>query len=107
MSTTLAGCADCAHVTRYGNCGEPVAADLLEHFGLVRHPGDGRGCPAFARRPTDLEVRAAQLLAAGLIEHADLELVRERQQAHEAGEWATLLGWCETAAHCAPGVNGG
>ncbi|MCL4182842.1 MAG: hypothetical protein KJ011_05285 [Burkholderiaceae bacterium] len=98
MSTTLAGCVDCAHATRYGNCGEPVAAGLAERFGLVRHPEDGRGCPVFTRRPTELEARAARLLAVGAIEPADLELVRVCQHAHAAGDWAKPLGWCEASA---------
>lgn len=91
-------CTRCAHVTRYGNCGEPVAAGLLERFGLVRHPEDGRGCPAFTRQPTDLDERAVRLLAAGAIEPADLGLLCERQNAHPADEWGQLLDWCEAVA---------
>lgn len=111
-------CARCAHVTRYGNCGEPVAAGLVEHFGLVRHP-DGRGCVAFkAREPAgdprapahflirgrlarpamELDQRLALLLAAGAINDDEVELVRERFDAHSAEEWLTLLAWCEAAA---------
>lgn len=91
-------CVRCAHVTRYGNCSEPVVAGLVERFGLVRHPEGGRDCPAFKPHPTELEVRAARLLAAGTIEPADLELLRERQNAHPAGEWGQMLDWCEAAA---------
>jgi hypothetical protein len=98
MSTMLAGCADCTHATRYGNCSEPVAAGLLERFGLVRHPEAGCGCPASTRRPGELEARATRLLAAGAIEPADLEVLRERQSAHQAGEWSQLFNWCEAAA---------
>jgi hypothetical protein len=98
VGTAPGGCVWCAHATRYGNCGEPVAAGLLERFGLVRHPDGGRGCPAFTRPPSELEARAALLLVAGAIEPADLELLRERQGAHQAGEWSQLLSWCEAAA---------
>lgn len=90
-------CAACRHVTRYGNCGEPVAAGLVEHFGLVRHPDGGRGCPAFTRRRTDLEARAARLLAAGAIDQEDADLVRERWHLH-SDEWRILLDYC-AAAH--------
>lgn len=94
-------CTDCTHVTRYGNCGEPVAAGLVEHFGLVRHPDDSRGCPAFARQPSELEAHAAKLLALGAIDDADAALVGERWHACPE-EWAQLLDCCE-AAHGSPG----
>jgi len=120
VRAAASSCSECAHVTRYGNCGEPVAAGLVEHFGLVRHPGDGRGCVAFAARggepagdprayahflirgrlarpAMELDQRLALLLAAGAIDDADAQLVRERFDAHPAEEWLTLLDWCEAA----------
>lgn len=97
------GCVRCTHVTRYGNCSEPVAAGLVERFGLARHPEDGRSCPAFARQPTDLDERAVRLLAVGAIEPADVELVRERGHVWRSDEAARLLDWCEaTARDAAP-----
>jgi hypothetical protein len=42
----VASCRDCRHVTRYGNCGEPVEAGIASKFELVRHPRDGAGCGA-------------------------------------------------------------
>lgn len=114
VRTASASCAQCVHVTRYGNCGEPVAAGLVEHFGLVRHPDDGRGCVAFAARAHEpgggprapahfpigaqhLGHRLAQLLAVGAISDAEAELVRERFDADSAAEWSLLLEWCEVA----------
>lgn len=91
-------CAVCRHVTRYGNCSEPVTAGLVEHFGLVRHPDDGRGCRAFAAQPGELERRLARLLALGAIDDADAALVRDRFDAYSPEEWSTLLDWCEAAA---------
>ncbi len=111
VRTASASCAQCVRVTRYGNCGEPVAAGLVEHFGLVRHPDEGRGCVAFAGEPggdrrapahfpigtQHLGHRLACLLAAGAINDDEAELVRERFDVHSAEEWLTLLGWCEAA----------
>jgi hypothetical protein len=107
VQTTSSSCTRCVHVTPYGNCGEPVAAGLVEHFGIVRHPADGRGCVAFAARepagdpraPAHFSIgdRLARLRALGAIDQADAELVRERFDARSAGEWLALLDWCEAA----------
>lgn len=111
VRTASASCAQCVRVTRYGNCGEPVAAGLVEHFGLVRHPDEGRGCVAFAGEPggdrrapahfpiggRPLEHLLARLVAAGAINDAEAELVRERFDVHSAEEWLLLLDWCEAA----------
>ena len=44
-------CADCAHVSRYGNCKRPVEAGLAARFELVAAPEAYTAtCPAFARR---------------------------------------------------------
>ena len=40
------GCANCRWVSRYGNCGDPVAAGLSHGFELVAHPHAGRDCAA-------------------------------------------------------------
>lgn len=46
-------CASCRLVSRFGNCGDPVAAGLGETFRLIAHPCGGRGCPAYA--PVNVE----------------------------------------------------
>lgn len=46
-------CASCRCVSRFGNCGDPVAAGLGRTFVLVAHPQGGRGCPAYA--PVNVE----------------------------------------------------
>lgn len=98
MPAPITGCPSCVRTSRFGNCTEPVAAGLADRFVLVRHPADGLGCPAFLARRTELEERAARLQACGAIKPADADLVRERQHAHPAEEWAQLLDWCEAAA---------
>jgi len=41
-------CFTCAHVTRRGGCGEPVAAGLSDVVGGIRYnPVGGDGCPAW------------------------------------------------------------
>ena len=45
--STLASCAVCVHVSRYGACGDPVAAGLSDRFQIVAHHEGGRGCPHF------------------------------------------------------------
>ena len=40
------GCATCRWASRYGNCGDPVAAGLSRGFELIAHPNAGRGCAA-------------------------------------------------------------
>lgn len=98
MPAPITGCPNCVRTSRFGNCTEPVAAGLADRFVLVRHPAGGRGCPTYLARRTELDERAARLLACGAIEPADVDLVRERQHAQPAEEWAHLLDWCEAAA---------
>jgi hypothetical protein len=45
----LIRCRPCAHRLRYGTCGKPVEAGLLEEFGVVWAP-PGHRCPAFTPR---------------------------------------------------------
>jgi len=47
LTSTEPACQQCAHVTRYGNCGDPVAAGLTGTFMLVPHPHAGAACPAY------------------------------------------------------------
>ena len=44
------GCRECAHASRFQNCGKPIAAGLSERFMLIGHPNRGLGCKAFATR---------------------------------------------------------
>lgn len=46
LDEAVFGCAGCLRATRYGNCGDPVAAGLSDTFRLVAHPALGAGCPA-------------------------------------------------------------
>jgi len=45
-----ASCDECRHVTRFGNCGTPVAAGLSESFELIAHLERGKNCKAFESR---------------------------------------------------------
>lgn len=49
-------CATCRACSRFGNCGDPVAAGLSDRFGLIAHPGGGRGCPAYSPVNVDRDV---------------------------------------------------
>lgn len=45
------GCADCRHLLRVGTCYEPVAAGLVDSFGIVWPPDEyGKTCSAFDRK---------------------------------------------------------
>lgn len=50
-------CASCRSVSRFGNCGDPVAAGLGATFRLIAHPRGGQGCPAYA--PVNVEAGVA------------------------------------------------
>ena len=44
-------CGQCANQLQYGNCGEPVAAELASSFGIFWAPhGHAEGCTAFAAK---------------------------------------------------------
>jgi hypothetical protein len=60
-----AGCKQCLHETKFGNCREPVAASLSTTFKLIAHPRFGKGCKAFK----DKSIRASHDLSA-LIDEA-------------------------------------
>lgn len=50
-SAPVKACADCAHRTRFGNCGEPVLAGLRDRFEIAMAPdGYSRTCQAFKRK---------------------------------------------------------
>jgi hypothetical protein len=98
-----AGCKQCLHETKFGNCREPVAASLSTTFKLVAHPRFGKGCKAFK----DKAIRASHDLCA-LIDEAQRQgaiSVLEAQQAREAiaqqpndgaylDEWVQLIQQC-------------
>ena len=47
-------CGDCLHRLTRGTCGEPVAAGLLESFGIVWAPdGHAADCPGFSSKAPD------------------------------------------------------
>jgi hypothetical protein len=98
-----AGCKQCLHETKFGNCREPVAASLSATFKLIAHPRFGKGCKAFK----DKAIRASQELFA-LIDEAQRQGAissLEVRQVHEAiaqhpndgaylDEWAQLIRQC-------------
>lgn len=86
----LRGCATCRHRSRFGNCGEPVAAGLVETFRLERHPTGGSGCAVFDRKPIVAEYRVAALLDAGLLDQDDATLIRLRYD-DDPDQWDQLL----------------
>jgi hypothetical protein len=103
-----AGCKQCLHETKFGNCREPVAASLSKTFKLVAHPRFGKGCKAFK----DKAIRASDDLYV-LIDEAQRQgaiSVLEAQQAHEAiaqqpndgaylDEWVQLIQQCLFSSH--------
>lgn len=72
----VTACKECRHLLRRGTCGEPVAAGLVTHFGIVWPPeGHGAGCPAFVGTATveaDVD-RQAVGLATAVIESESSE----------------------------------
>jgi hypothetical protein len=98
-----AGCKQCRHETKFGNCSQPVAASLSKTFKLVAHPRFGKGCKAFK----DKAIRASDDLCA-LIDEAQRQgaiSALEAQQAREAiaqqpnnqaylDEWVQLIQQC-------------
>ena len=103
-----AGCKQCLHETKFGNCSQPVAAFLSKTFKLVAHPRFGKGCKAFK----DKTIRASHDLSA-LIDEAQRQgaiSVLEAQQAREAiaqqpddqaylDEWVQLVQQCLISSH--------
>ena len=98
-----AGCKQCLHETKFGNCREPVAASLSNTCKLIAHPRFGKGCKAFK----DKAIRASQELFT-LIDEAQRQGAissLEVRQVHEAiaqhpndgaywHEWAQLIRTC-------------
>jgi hypothetical protein len=103
-----AGCKQCLHETKFGNCREPVAASLSNTFKLIAHPRFGKGCKAFK----DKTIRASHDLCA-LIDESQRQgaiSVLEAQQAREAiaqqpndgaylDEWTQLIRKCLISSH--------
>ncbi len=93
-------CAACRHRSKWGNCLQPVSAELVTTFGLIRHPAGGAGCRVF--EPLDpevdaLEVWLARLLAINAIDQSDAALARLRHP-EDPSAWDLLLTACEAAA---------
>ncbi len=100
-----AGCKQCLHETRFGNCSQPVAASLSDTFKLIAHPRFGKGCKAFK----DKAIRASHDLCAlidGALSQGAISAL-EAQQVHEAiaqqpnegtylDEWTQLIRKCLT-----------
>jgi hypothetical protein len=98
-----AGCKQCLHETKFGNCREPVAASLSNTFKLIAHPRFGKGCKAFK----DKAIRASQELFAlideaqrqGAISSLEVRKVHEAIAQHPndgayLDEWAQLIRQC-------------
>ncbi len=98
-----AGCKQCLHETKFGNCSQPVAASLSKTFKLIAHPRFGKGCKAFK----DKAAGATQDLHA-LIDEAKRQgaiSALEAQQVHEAiaqqpNEGAYLDEWTQLIRKC-------
>jgi len=103
-----AGCKQCRHETKFGNCREPVAASLSTTFKLIAHPRFGKGCKSFKNKA----VGTTQDLCS-LIDEAQRQgaiSVLESQQAREAiaqqpnnqaylDEWLQLIQQCLISSH--------
>jgi len=106
-----AGCTQCLHETKFGNCSQPVAASLSNTFKLIAHPRFGKGSKAFK----DKAIRASHDLCA-LIDVAQRQgaiSALEAQQVHEAitqqpnddaylDEWAQLIRKCLISSQQSP-----
>lgn len=103
-----AGCKQCLHETKFGNCREPVAASLSNTFKLIAHPRFGKGCKAFK----DKAIRASHDLCALIDEALSQGAISalEAQQVHEAiaqqpndgtylDEWVQLIQQCLISSH--------
>ena len=98
-----AGCKQCLHETKFGNCSQPVAASLSNTFKLIAHPRFGKGCKAFK----DKAIRASDDLCA-LIDEAQRHVAisaLEAQQVHEAiaqqaNNQAYLDDWVQLIQQC-------
>ena len=98
-----AGCKQCLHETKFGNCREPVAASLSNTFKLSAHPRFGKGCKAFKDKAIHASHDLCALIDEALSQGAISAL--EAQQVHEAipqqpndgaylDEWTQLIRKC-------------
>ena len=98
-----AGCKQCLHETKFGNCREPVAASLSNTFKLIAHPRFGKGCKAFkdkaAGATQDLHALIDEALSQGAISALEAQQVyaaiapQPNDQAY-LDEWAQLIRQC-------------
>ena len=98
-----AGCKQCLHETKFGNCREPVAASLSNTFKLIAHPRFGKGCKAFKAKAAgaaqDLHALIDEALSQGAISALEAQQVHEAiaQQPNDGAywdEWAQLIRKC-------------
>jgi hypothetical protein len=98
-----AGCKQCLHETKFGNCREPVAASLSNTFKLIAHPRFGKGCKAFkdkaAGATQDLHALIDEALSQGAISTLEAQQVYAAiaQQPNDQAyldEWAQLIRTC-------------
>ena len=98
-----AGCKQCLHETKFGNCREPVAASLSNTFKLIAHPRFGKGCKAFkdkaAGATQDLHALIDEALSQGAISTLEAQQVYAAiaQQPNDGAyldEWAQLIRTC-------------
>ena len=103
-----AGCKQCLHETKFGNCREPVAASLSNTFKLIEHPRFGKGCKAFkdkaAGATQDLDALIDEALSQGAISALEAKQAYDSiaQQPNDQAyldEWAQLIRQCLGTSH--------
>ena len=103
-----AGCKQCLHETKFGNCREPVAASLSNTFKLIAHPRFGKGCKAFkdkaAGATQDLHALIDEALSQGAISTLEAQQVYAAiaQQPNDQAyldEWVQLIQQCLISSH--------
>lgn len=98
-----AGCKQCLHETKFGNCGEPVAASLSNTFKLIAHPRFGKGCKAFKdkaiRTSHDFCALIDEALSQGAISALEAQQVHEAI-AQQANNQAYLDDWVQLIQQC-------
>ena len=103
-----AGCKQCLHETKFGNCREPVAASLSNTFKLIAHPRFGKGCKAFKAKAAgaaqDLHALIDEALSQGAISALEAQQVHEAiaQQPNDQAyldEWTQLIRQCLGTSH--------
>ena len=106
-----AGCKQCLHETKFGNCREPVAASLSNTFKLIAHPRFGKGCKAFKAKAAgaaqDLHALIDEALSQGAISALEAKQAYDSiaQQPNDGAyldEWAQLIRKCLISSQQSP-----